>query len=47
MNSHTWHVKVAVVVFPTPGGPDNKAALNKEPSSFAAKKPEIKNMAVE
>ena len=35
----TLHTSVAVVVFPTPGGPDNKAQLNIEPSSLAAKNP--------
>ena len=32
--------RVAVVVFPTQGGPDSKAALNIEPSSFPAIKSE-------
>lgn len=36
--------RVAVVVFPTPGGPDSKAALNIEPSSFPAIKSEKTNI---
>ncbi len=30
----TSQTRAAVVVFPTPGGPDNNAALNPEPSSL-------------
>ena len=40
----TLHTSVADVVFPTPGGPDNRAHLNIEPSSLAAKKPLGKTM---
>lgn len=30
----TSQTSAAVVVFPTPGGPESRAALNPEPSSF-------------
>lgn len=34
MHPLTWQTRAAVVVFPTPGGPDSRAALNPDPSSF-------------
>lgn len=39
----TSQTRAAVVVFPTPGGPDNNAALNPEPSSLP---PNLPNLAV-
>lgn len=30
----TWQTNVALVVLPTPGGPDSSAAFNNVPSSF-------------
>lgn len=39
----TSQTRAAVVVFPTPGGPDNNAALNPEPSSLL---PNLPNLAV-
>jgi len=39
----TSQTRAAVVVFPTPGGPDSNAALNPEPSSLL---PNLPNLAV-
>lgn len=37
----TSQTRAAVVVFPTPGGPDNNAALNPEPSSLLPNLPNL------
>ncbi len=40
-NELTSQTRAAVVVFPTPGGPDNNAALNPEPSSLLPNFPNL------
>ena len=39
----TSQARAAVVVFPTPGGPESRAALNPDPSSFPP--PNLPNLA--